>query len=345
MGEIEVIEIIVAPGQRKERIDKFLTHQLENHSRTKAQELLDEGMVLVNDVVIKKNYSVAPNDRILVTIPVRHPAQTELAEDIPINIVYEDDCIIIVNKEAGMVTHPAYSNYTGTLVNALLYYTTNLSTTEHEDRPGIVHRIDRGTSGLLVVAKTDAAHKFLSDQFMAHSIEREYRTIVWGVVAGKSKKLKTGTIETYLERSKSDRKKFAVSDTGKRAVTHYEVLEEFDFFTYMKLNLETGRTHQIRVHLSHMNHPVLGDPTYGGRKLVYGNPTPKFKAFVNNILNLTPYQLLHAKTLGFIHPKTKKKVRFDSELPPIFQSVLSRIQNLQASKKKVYRPGEDSQLL
>jgi 23S rRNA pseudouridine1911/1915/1917 synthase len=333
MDDKKIINISVTDGQRKERIDKFLSHQLLNQSRTKVQELIESGGVLIHGKPVKNNYIVIPGDEIEITFIQRNVEPSDKAEDLPINIVYEDDSLLIINKEAGMVTHPAYSNYTGTLVNALLFYTNKLSDTGNKERPGIVHRIDKGTSGLLVIAKNEFVHKFLADQFHDHSIEREYHTIVWGNFSAKRKKDKSGTIETFLDRSKSDRKKFSVSETGKRAVTHYQVLEEYDNFAYLKLNLETGRTHQIRVHLSHINHPILCDPTYGGRKIVYGLPTVKFKAFVNNILDLTPYQMLHAKTLGFIHPETKKFMKFDSELPDLFQSILNKIRNYSESKK------------
>jgi 23S rRNA pseudouridine1911/1915/1917 synthase len=234
-----------------------------------------------------------------------------------------------------MVTHPAYSNYSGTLVNALQYNKKNLSKGGAIERPGIVHRIDKGTSGLLVIAKNEIVHKFLADQFHEHTIEREYHTIVWGNFSHKKKQSKKGTIETFIGRSKNDRKKFAVADIGKIAITHYEVIEEYENFSYLKLNLKTGRTHQIRVHLSHINHPVLCDPTYGGRKIVYGMATSHFKAFVNNILEISPYQLLHAKTLGFVHPETKQFIRFDSKLPNTFIDVLTKIKNYSENNVKV----------
>jgi 23S rRNA pseudouridine1911/1915/1917 synthase len=333
MDDKKIIKILVTDGQKKLRIDKFLSNQLENKSRSKVQEIIEAGGVLVNDKPVKNNYQVIPGDEVAITLIRRNYEPSDKPEDIPISIIYEDDSLLIINKEAGMVTHPAYSNYSGTLVNALLFHTNNLSTTGTKERPGIVHRIDKGTSGLLVIAKNDFAHKFLADQFHEHSTEREYHAIVWGNFSTKKKIEKSGTIETFLDRSKSDRKKFSVSETGKRAVTHYEVLEEFENFAYLKLRLETGRTHQIRVHLSHNNHPILCDPTYGGRKMVYGAPSVKYKAFINNILELTPYQILHAKTLGFIHPETRKFMRFDSELPPVFQEILTKIRNYTEGKK------------
>ena len=330
----KIIKIIVTDRQRKERIDKFLSHQLENHSRTKIQALIEAGAIFVNGKQARNNYQVVPKDEITVTLIKRNFEPPDKPENISINITYEDDSIIIINKEAGMVTHPAYSNYSGTLVNALLYHTKNLSNSGSIERPGIVHRIDKGTSGLLVIAKNETVHKFLADQFHDHTIEREYHTIVWGNFSHKRKQCKKGIIETFINRSKNDRKKFAVADIGKIAITHYEVIEEYDNFSYLKLNLKTGRTHQIRVHLSHINHPVLCDPTYGGRKIVYGTATSNFKAFVNNVLEISPYQLLHAKTLGFIHPETKQFVRFDSELPNNFFGILERIKNYSENNLK-----------
>ena len=334
MEDKKIIKIIVTDRQRKERIDKFLSHQLENHSRTKIQTLIETGNIFINGKEAKNNYQVIPKDEIVITLIKRNLEPPDKPENISIDIIYEDDSLIVINKEAGMVTHPAYSNYSGTLVNALLYHTKNLSKSEAVERPGIVHRIDKGTSGLLVIAKNEAVHRFLADQFHEHTIEREYHTIVWGNFSHKKKQAKKGTIETFIGRSKNDRKKFAVANTGKIAVTHYEVLEEYESFSYLKLNLETGRTHQIRVHLSHINHPILCDPTYGGRKIVCGMATSHFKAFVNNILEISPYQLLHAKTLGFIHPETKLFIRFDSKLPNTFLEILAKIKNYYENKSK-----------
>lgn len=334
MEDKKIIKIIVTDKQRKERIDKFLSHQLENHSRTKIQALIETGNIFVNGKQAKNNYQIVPEDEIIVTLIGRSFEPSDKPENITIDINYEDDSLIVINKDAGMVTHPAYSNYSGTLVNALLYHTKNLSKGGAVERPGIVHRIDKGTSGLLVIAKNEAVHKFLADQFHEHTIEREYHTVVWGNFSHKKKQNKKGTIETFINRSKNDRKKFAVADNGKIAVTHYEVIEEYDNFSYLKLNLETGRTHQIRVHLAHINHPVLCDPMYGGRRIVYGMATSHFKAFVNNILEISPYQLLHAKTLGFIHPETKKFIKFDSNLPNIFFDILDKIKNYSENNVK-----------
>lgn len=310
----------IPEGKRKERLDVFLTHSIENSTRTKIQYLIKNEFVLVNGKVVKPSYQLIPGDVVEVRIPVKpRPAQT-LPEPIPLDIVYEDDDLIIVNKPAVMVVHPALGNYTGTLVNALLYHTKNLSKANDVDRAGIVHRIDKNTSGLLVVAKNDVAHSKLAKQFAAHSIDREYWAIVWGHF-----KTPEGIIETKIGRSKSDRKKFAVVEDGKHAITHYYVLEEFEYLTLVRLKLKTGRTHQIRVHLSHINHPVFGDPTYGGRKIHYSNITSRIKQEVENFLEIMKRQALHAKTLGFIHPSTNQFVQFDSDLPDDMKILLERL--------------------
>jgi 23S rRNA pseudouridine1911/1915/1917 synthase len=310
----------IPEGKRKERLDIFLTHSIENSTRSKVQNLIKNGLVQVNGKPAKPSYQLIPGDIIEVRIPVNpRPAQT-LPEPIPLNVIYEDDDVIVINKPAGMVVHPALGNYTGTLVNALLYYTKNLSSTNTVERAGIVHRIDKNTSGLLVVAKNDVAHAKLAKQFSAHSIEREYWAIVWGHF-----KSLEGVIETKIGRSKSDRKKFAVVEDGKEAVTYYYVLEEFEYLTLLRLKLKTGRTHQIRVHLSHINHPVFGDPTYGGRKIHYSNVTSRIKQEVENLLEIMKHQALHAKTLGFLHPTTNEFVKFDSDLPEDMKLLLEKL--------------------
>jgi 23S rRNA pseudouridine1911/1915/1917 synthase len=312
-------EIVVPAGKKKERLDVFLTNHVENATRNKVQRAIQEGAVLVNGKTVKSSHQVAPGEIIHITLP-KSPPQKALPENIPLDVVYEDDDLLVVNKPAGMVTHPAYSNYTGTLVNALLYHCNNLSAVNDPTRPGIVHRLDKETSGLMVIAKTDNAHAKLAKQFAARTIKREYRAIVWGKF-----KEKHGVIETLLGRSKSDRKKMAVVADGKHAITEYTVLEQFSYLSLVKLKLRTGRTHQIRVHLAHINHPVFGDPTYNGRHLVAGPGTPKQKAEVQHLLKLIPRQALHAKTIGFVHPKTHKDMFVDSELPPDMGSVLDYV--------------------
>ena len=311
----------VPPGQKKERIDLYLSAHIENATRSKVQKLIEANLVKVNCKFVKPSYKVLPNDIIEAVIPISpRPEETE-PEDIPLNIVYEDGHLIIVNKPAGMVAHPAYSNYTGTLVNALLHHTKKLSEFNEPGRPGIVHRIDKDTSGLLVVAKDEWTHAQLAKQFSKHTIEREYWTVVWGKF-----KERKGEIDTFITRSKKDRKKFTASvSEGKHAVTLYEVLEEYEFASLLKINLKTGRTHQIRVHLSSINHPVFGDPTYGGREIVYGSNLPKMVSRTKNLLEIMPRQALHAKTLGFVHPHKKEFVRFDSELPEDMKNLLEAL--------------------
>jgi|YNPMSStandDraft_2_1061718.scaffolds.fasta_scaffold00078_1 23S rRNA pseudouridine1911/1915/1917 synthase len=315
-------KFIATSTQKKERIDVYLTKRIENATRTKIQKLIDSGYVLVNKSQIKTNYKVRPNDEIYVEIPIKPRPGKALPEPIEIDIVYEDEFLLVVNKPAGITVHPALGIYSGTLVNALLYHTQKLSSLNDESRPGIVHRIDKDTTGLLVVAKDEYAHAHLAAQFAKKKIEREYWLICWGLL-----KNKKGRIENYIGRSKSDRKKFAVVEdgSGKLAVTNYEVIEEFEFASLVKANLETGRTHQIRTHFAHINHPIFGDPTYGGRRINYGGALHKLKSRVENLLEIMKRQALHAKTLGFIHPYKKEWMRFDSALPEDFKLLLSKL--------------------
>jgi 23S rRNA pseudouridine1911/1915/1917 synthase len=310
------IEIIVPPGKKKERLDLFLTHHVENATRNKVQQAIARGTVLVNGAKVRSSHTVAPGERISITLP-KPPPQKALPENIPLNILFEDQALLVVNKYAGMVTHPAHGNYTGTLVNALLYHCNHLSTLNDETRPGIVHRLDKETSGVMVIAKTDVAHAFLARQFSARTVSREYWAIVWGLFDEPH-----GIIDTQLGRSKADRKKMAVVKEGKHAVTEYTVIERFDYLSLVRLKLRTGRTHQIRVHLAHIHHPVFGDPTYSGRQIVAGPNTARQKAEVTNLLKHIPRQALHAKTLGFVHPSTKKEFFFDSDLPPDMNTIL-----------------------
>ncbi|HEY6952414.1 MAG TPA: RluA family pseudouridine synthase [Bacteroidota bacterium] len=315
-GANEVLRIVVPPGQKKIRIDIYLTGHVENATRNKVQQAIKRGSVLVNGKKIRSSYSVAPSDEIEVTLP-RPPRPEVTAEAIPLRIVYEDDQLLVVDKPAGMVTHPAFRNYTGTLVNALLYHCNQLSALNTPLRPGIVHRLDKDTSGLLVVAKTDVAHSFLAKQFAKHTIEREYWALVWGTFGHEN-----GIIEASLGRSKKDRRKVAVTSEGKSASTEYTVIERFDFLTLLRLRLRTGRTHQIRVHLGHIGHPVFGDPTYGGRSTAWGGLSKKKMQQAANLLSLIARQALHARTIGFIHPSKKVQVTFESELPEDFEAVL-----------------------
>lgn len=318
--EVTVHELRSAPNAKRVRLDRFITRSVENATRSKVKSLIEAGGVTVNGRVVEKaGRLVLPGDNVVCTVPKPPPPEVR-PENIPLDIVHEDDDIIIVNKPAGMVTHPAYGNYSGTLVNALLYHTRQLSSERGEDRPGILHRLDKDTSGLLAVAKNDRAHQLLARQFADHSIEREYQAVAWG-----SMKKSQGTVEAPLARHPSDRKKMAVVEGGKHAVTHYEVLEDLIYFSLLRLRLQTGRTHQIRVHLASIRHPLFGDPTYGGRRIHYGNVTGRYKFFINEILSAFPRQALHARTLGFIHPSTGEKVRFSSGLPDDMQALLRNI--------------------
>ncbi|MGQ9799040.1 MAG: RluA family pseudouridine synthase [Ignavibacterium sp.] len=313
--------IKVPEGKKKERLDTFLVNQIENSTRSKIQKAIEAGLVTVNGFSAKANYLVKPGDVILAIQPISPRPEDVEPEEIPLDIIFEDEYLIVVNKPAGMVAHPAYANYTGTLVNALLHHTKSLSELNDNVRPGIVHRIDKDTSGLLVVAKDDFTHAKLAEQFAKHSIEREYHAVCWGKLPEQK-----GEIQTNIARSKSDRKKFTISKSeGKPAITFYEVIEEFEFTSYIKLNLKTGRTHQIRVHLSGIGRPIFGDRTYGGDKIHFGSDLPKIKSRVANLLEIMPRQALHAKTLGFIHPHTKNFVRFDSDLPTDIKLLLAKL--------------------
>jgi len=314
-------KIDVPDGKKKERIDVFLANSIENATRSRIQKLIKANGVIVNGKVIKANYLVCPNDKVEVTIPTSPRPEKNEAEDIPLDIIYEDENLLVVNKAAGMVAHPSLGNYTGTLVNALLHHTKKLSALSEPGRPGIVHRIDKDTSGLLLIAKDEWTHAKLAKQFYDHSIDREYWAICWGLF-----KNKKGEVVGNIARSTKDRKIFTVSESeGKHAHTFYEVIEEFEFASLIKLKLKTGRTHQIRVHMSHIKHPIFGDPTYGGRVIVYGSALPKMKARIDHLLEIMKRQALHAKTLGFIHPQTKEKIYLDSELPDDFEALLKKL--------------------
>jgi 23S rRNA pseudouridine1911/1915/1917 synthase len=319
LEEREQARIVIPAGEHRKRIDVYLARHIENATRSKVQQAIEAGMVLVNGKSIKSSYQLSPRDIIDITFP--HPPRTDtIAENIPLDIVYEDKSLLVVNKPAGMVTHPAYNHYSGTLVNALLYHCNHLSNLNTALRPGIVHRLDKDTTGLMVVAKTDGVHAFLAKQFSRRTIDREYWAIVWGRF--KSPK---GTIEASLGRSKRDRKKVAVTEDGKSAITEYEVLHEYDFLSLVRLHLKTGRTHQIRVHLAHIGHPVFGDPTYNGRSNSWNGLEGKNAQHAGNLLKLISRQALHAKTIGFIHPATKEFVKFNSELPPDIKNVLTTV--------------------
>lgn len=315
--------IVADKKQGTLRIDKFLTDRLPNVTRNKVQDAIRGEFVLVNEKPVKPNYKIHPGDVITISLP-EPPRDTDvIPENIPLNIVYEDEHLLIVNKAAGMVVHPAFNNWSGTLVNALTYHFQQLPEMQgNEGRPGLVHRIDKDTSGLLVIAKTELAMSSLARQFYDHSIERTYYALVWGIPEPP-----TGTINVFLGRSLKDRRvttAFPEGDFGRHAVTHYELLKDLRYVSLLKCNLETGRTHQIRAHMKYIGHPLFNDAMYGGDKAVKGTVFTKYKQFVDNCFALMPRQALHAKSLGFIHPATGKFVQFESELPADFVSVLEK---------------------
>ena len=321
---------IADKGQAPIRLDKFVTVRIENATRTKVQKGIEIGSVLVNQKAVKSNYQIKPGDVVTVVLP-NPPRNPELiAENIPVDIVYEDDSLLLVNKSAGMVVHPGFNNYSGTLVNALLYHLNHLPEYSDEMRPGLVHRIDKDTSGLILIAKTESALVHLAKQFYDHSIERIYRALVWGNVATDE-----GRISGHIGRDLKDRRLSAVftdGEYGKHAVTHYKVLERFGFCTLVECKLETGRTHQIRAHMKHIGHTLFADETYGGMKTLAYSKLPKYDAFIQNCFSIMQRQALHAKTLGFIHPETGTFMHFDSELPEDFSTVLQKIRDYTAQQ-------------
>ena len=314
--ETQQIQIIVPNQKKPERIDTFLTGSIANISRTRVQQLIQIDMILVNGETIKPSFIVSGSEKIDITLP--RPKKTEvLAQNIPLDILYEDKFLIVINKPAGMVVHPATGNRDGTLVNALLYYCTDLSGVNGIIRPGIVHRLDKDTSGILVAAKDDVSHRYLSNQFSDRTILRDYTALVWGYL-----KKKSGTIETFYGRSLKNRKKMAVLPEGKVAITNYSVIEEIPLLSLVRLRLATGRTHQIRVHMAHLGHPVFSDYTYGGRNRRLGSLDTSDRNIAAFYLDCLRRQALHAKTLGFIHPETKKEMNFECQLPEDIQGLL-----------------------
>lgn len=318
--------IVADPGQSLVRIDKFLMDRLPNVTRTKIQQGIHDGFVTVNEKPVKPNYKVHPSDVIVIALP-EPPRDTDVKpENIPLNIVFEDEYLLVINKPAGMVVHPAYQNWSGTVVNALAYHFQNLPQMPgNEGRPGLVHRIDKDTSGLLVIAKTEQAITHLAKQFFDHTIERTYWALVWGVP-----KEEKGTIHVNVGRSLKDRRvttAFPDGDFGRTAITHYEVLKPMRYVSLVACKLETGRTHQIRAHMKYLGHPLFNDAMYGGNEVVKGTVFSKYKQFVENCFKIMPRQALHAKTLGFIHPATGRHVQFNSELPDDFKAVIEKWEN------------------
>ncbi len=317
----EHYRFVASEGQVPLRVDKFLMNFIENATRNKIQQAAKAGNILVNDAIVKQNYKVKPKD--VVRVVLSHPPHENLlvAEEIPLDIVYEDNEVIVVNKPAGMVVHPGHGNYTGTLVNGLIHHIENLPTNSNE-RPGLVHRIDKDTSGLLVIAKTEFSMAHLSRQFFDRTTERLYYALVWGNIEEDS-----GTIEGHIGRHFKNRLQMDVfpdGEHGKPAITHYKVIERFTYVTLVECKLETGRTHQIRAHFKHIGHTLFNDERYGGDQVLKGTTFTKYKQFVENCFKAMPRQGLHAKTLGFTHPKTGEFLQFNSEIPEDMQACLQK---------------------
>lgn len=320
----EHYRFIADPGQQPLRVDKFLLDRLPSISRNKIQMAARAGYILVGNEPVKQNYRVKPSD--IVTLELPHPVREFelIPEEIPLDIVYEDDHLVVLNKSAGLVVHPGHGNYTGTLVNGLLYhfgYGPKSSVKPEDARPGLVHRIDKLTTGLMVIAKSDHALTHLSNQFFERTVDRLYTALVWGDVA------EEGTVTGHIGRSLKNRKVmdvFQEGDYGKHAVTHYKVLRRFGYLTLIECKLETGRTHQIRVHMKHIEHPLFNDPEYGGDRVLKGPGFSRYRQFVENCFSILPRQALHARTLSFEHPHTGERMAFTSELPDDMSSVIEK---------------------
>lgn len=331
----ERFSITIDKGQEPLRIDKFLMSRLENATRNKLQQAINTGMVLVNGREVRPNYKVKPQDSIIIYSDMS-PEETDVVpEKMELNIVHEDEHLMLINKPPGMVVHPGSGNYSGTLLNGIAWHLQQQNPSISEDslpRFGLVHRIDKNTSGLLVLAKTDIAMRQLAKQFFDHTVRRQYVALVWGDMVNDS-----GTIVAHVGRHQRFRKLFEAypeGDHGKEAITHYKVLERLGYVTLVECVLETGRTHQIRVHMKHIGHPLFNDDFYGGDKIVKGTVYSKYKQFVDNCFAICPRQALHAKTLGFVHPGTGKEIFFDTELPDDMRLVIERWRNYSSSVGK-----------
>jgi len=322
----EHYHIVVDPGQTLLRIDKFLSNRLMNATRSRLQAAADEGKVLVNKIPVKSSYKVKPGDEISIVMDYPRRELKIIPENIPLNIVYEDDSLIVINKPAGLVVHPGHGNYSGTLVNALAYHFKELPLFNSDDpRPGLIHRIDKNTSGLLVIAKTTEAKVSLSLQFFEKTTKRRYVALVWGDLEKNE-----GTITGNIGRSLKNRQVFTVfpeGEHGKHAVTHYKVIERLGYVNLVECRLETGRTHQIRVHMKHIGHPLFNDDNYGGDQILRGTTFTKYKQFVANCFQMIPRQALHAQMLGFVHPATGEEMIFESELPDDLANVIVKWRN------------------
>ena len=333
---IEKQRIQVDPRQTQERIDKFILSKTEKLSRNRIQNAIKKGLVTVNGIPIKSNYKIRPNDLIEITFKKEYEDSVPpIPQDIPLDIVFEDDYVLVVNKPAGLVVHPGVANYSGTLVNALAYHFKNLPVKDGEpmNRLGLVHRIDKNTSGLLVIGKTPEVLNHLSKQFYKHTIYRRYVALVWG-----SPEEKEGTLSNRIGRNPKDRTKMMVynedMEGGKQSITHFTVLEDLYYVSLVECRLETGRTHQIRCHMSHLGNPIFSDERYGGDKIWKGTVFSKYKQFVFNCFKLMPRQSLHAKSLGFIHPITGEELVFHADLPEDFTSVLEKWRGYVNSQRK-----------
>ena len=324
----ERLSIKVDKGQEPLRIDKFLQNRIENATRNKIQKAIDVGHVLVNEKQVKSNYKVKPGDQIIAYSDTDPESYDIVPEELPLNIVYEDDDVLVINKPAGLVVHPGCGNPNGTLVNGIAHYLKLQQPDLDENslpRFGMVHRIDKNTSGLLLLAKSDKAAKDLADQFFDHTVDRKYIALVWGNFEEDE-----GTITGHVGRHQRFRKIMDVypdGEYGKEAVTHYRVLERMNYVTLVECQLETGRTHQIRVHMQHIGHSLFNDDTYGGDRIVKGTIFAKYKQFVENCFNICPRHALHAQTLGFTHPRTRQRMLFSSELPPDMTQLIGKWRN------------------
>jgi 23S rRNA pseudouridine1911/1915/1917 synthase len=327
---------VADPGQELLRIDKFLIDRIPDTSRNKIQEAARAGNIRVNNAAVKPNYKVRPGDQISVVLPYPVREFELIAENIPLDIVFEDDDLMVLNKPAGLVTHPGFGNFTGTLVNGLLYHFGNLPGGEAAGvRPGLVHRLDKNTSGLMVVAKSEFALSHLARQFFERTTGRTYHALVWGNLAEDQ-----GTIEGNIGRSNRDRKVMAVFDDpeiGKPAVTHYRVLRRFNYVTLVECRLETGRTHQIRVHMQFIGHPLFNDPEYGGDRILKGTTFTKYKQFVQNCFDVCPRHALHARTLAFDHPATGERMEFSYDIPTDMVQVMEKWERYTSSSKAEHR--------
>jgi 23S rRNA pseudouridine1911/1915/1917 synthase len=324
----EVFKVVVDSGQNPIRIDKFILERIENTSRNKIQEAAKAGNILVNEKSVKSNYKVKPSDVIQMVVPDEPKVLELIPQDIPIDVLYEDDDLIIVNKQAGLVVHPGYGNYKGTLINALIFHFGKLpSSTELNHRPGLVHRIDKNTSGLLIIAKTEAAMTKLAKQFFDRTVSRKYYALVWGDL-----KEDQGIIKTNLARNIKNRKVMDTFDfegeIGKHAITNYKVLKRLGYVTLIECKLETGRTHQIRIHMKSIGHPLFNDPEYGGNKILKGQNSSNYRRFVQNCFDLIPGQALHAMSLSFNHPTSKETKYFEIDLPEGFKKIIDKFEKI-----------------